>query len=283
MVKVSSTRFVAALSVLLASGAACGFLIQLQNGNKVPQFTGKSTLAQANKQSTTQQNSTSMPAVSSSTPNMDVKISSMKRYPAITREEAIKLAKQGAVGHYDPMDESKGGAAVFTPGTRIDQTKRPEAVASARQHAGRNDPMQAISNEPLITSHLSPAAEKKGIAVLSSASAPIRVPPPPINYSDDNVQLQGVMNSQPRVAKKPQYYQALSGLRLSAIVGDKALLLVPKYLQRQNGWPRSFCLAKGDSIQDAREHNIQIASVSSDSVVLEEGGEKLAKSLSPVR
>jgi hypothetical protein len=259
-----TSRIVAAVAVVVAAGALCGVFFQSKNS--------LTNTANSTNQSPVIEQATEF----ESTPIDRNRLASLKkRYPAITREEAALIARAEA-GKVDPMD-TKMGAPGPAPDLTIDKTGRPTATAAARINAGRRDPMQPIEGSAL--------QQKQARGTIASSTRAGVVPPPPphtvplseMPYPDQVAPRQAV-----QVARKPQFLPAPLHLRLSAIVGERAIVLVPKELQIQNGWPRSFCLSKGDSIEDAKERRIQVASITQDSVVLEENGERFCKSLAPI-
>lgn len=265
-----TSRIVAAVAVVIAAGALCGAFYQQKNNKPI-------NTAQVGQSRATDAASTEF---ESSTPIDSSKLANLrKRYPAISREEAIALARADA-GKFDPMNE-RGGAAGPSPDLSIDKTSRPTAAAAAKMNAGRRDPMGAIEESDWSRRHPQRASAPV------ERSAAIEVPPPPNNtVATSELPYPPARPSQrphPQETKKPEFLPAPLHLKLSAIVGERAIVLVPLELQLQNGWPRSFCLAKGDSIEDVRERRIQVASISQDSVILEENGERFCKSLAPIR
>lgn len=265
-----TSRVVAAVAVVIAAGALCGVFFQSKSDSLDKQ--SKVTKTPRKQQSSN----------SETTPIDQDRIAALKkRYPAITREEATAIARADA-GKLDPMD-NKPGAAGPAPNLTIDQIGRPRATADARYNAGRRDPMQPV--EDADWNH-KPAKQTLNSRKARNSDGPV-VPPPP-NASQVSMSEMPYPPSRPEASpthftKAPDFLKAPLHLRLSAIVGEKAIVLVPKELQIQNGWPRSFCLSKGDSIEDAKERRIQVASITDDSVILEENGERYCKSLAPIR
>ncbi len=263
-----TSRVVAAVAVVIAAGALCGVFFQSKSGSLDKQSkAGKAPIEQQSINS------------ESTAIDLDRVAALKKRYPAITREEAIAIARADA-GKLDPMD-NKPGTAGPAPNLTIDQTSRGQASADARNHAGRRDPMQPVEgatwNRKQANQTINSQKPKKG-----------DVPPPPPNMPQVGMVEMPYPPSRPdaspvHITQAPSFLKAPLHLRLSAIVGEKAIVLVPKELQIQNGWPRSFCLSKGDSIEDAKERRIQVASITDDSVILEENGERYCKSLAPIR
>ena len=261
----STSRIVAAVAVVIAGGALCGAFYQMKNN--------------ASNSSTPSKVATAEPStIAVSTPIDSTALASLKkRYPAISREEAMALARAEA-GKADPMD-NKEGAVGPSPTLTIDKTKRPDAEALARRNAGRRDPMQPVAESSWGRRPQNPTvAQNSG----EPSHGPVQIPPPPEVTNHGHGTGSSIVTPVHNIDKKPQFLPAPLHLKLSAIVGDRAIVLVPKELQIQNGWPRSFCLAKGDSIEDVKERKIHVAAIGADSLVLEENGERFAKSLAEI-
>jgi hypothetical protein len=98
------------------------------------------------------------------------------------------------------------------------------------------------------------------------------VPPPPPNTGLSSLSL----NELPPPPAKPSLARKL---KLSAIVGDKAILtFADKELARENHWPLFITLGMGDQFE-----SLSVVQVDAHSVVLDEDGERSTKNLSPVR
>lgn len=175
----------------------------------------------------------------------------------------------------------------------IEATHRPEAVAMARQDAGRIDPFA-----PLVQSHPFPKPRKGSssrsdddLERLAGAklpgphmgSGPEGLPPPPPGEmaSADDLSLppdpSGIEHHE---FPSPPPRQFLSEhLKLNAIVGDRVILAFKdKEFRRQNGFKKYITLAEGQDFD-----TITLVDVEKDKAVLEENGEQRVIQLDPIR
>lgn len=229
--ELNSTRVIVALSVLLAAGSLCGWIMESKKDSKTA----------ANVQ------------VEKPVSNSAGKLSS---------------------GANDGVRDDKGAIA-SAERAGIERINSESSGLDRSASSGRN---ARLEDEP---------GQKKRRASRRTARGNFKdlVPPPPYIDNDELPvsELPDPPEAAPKITK-PRYLPALMYLRLTAIVGEKAILLVPGILQKQNDWPRSFSVGKGDILEDARNHQIEVASVTADGVVLQQrDGERYSKTLAPIR
>ncbi|MBX9572569.1 MAG: hypothetical protein K2X77_26980 [Candidatus Obscuribacterales bacterium] len=205
-----------------------------------------------------------------------------------------------AVGDSNPVPVPQATAPV--PANRFPATKREEASAEARQVAGRKDPMQPTLE------HAQFPQWSKGVALASADEGSkakdegIKVPPPPPDVpasgtkeklqpppppppSGGETALGGIPGGVdpgmlPMPPEKPSVAQFL---KLTAIVGNKAVLSVPANVRSMTKWPATICLGPGEKIEDANNAALSIVSVDADSVTIDEDGERQVKALPTIK
>lgn len=157
-------------------------------------------------------------------------------------------------------------------------TTRAAALEEAKAAAGRANPFSAIA--PVASfprgGELLAAKSKK------SAAAPIRtnfVPPPPPTAVATPPPGQSEELSVSELPAPPEKQSIASKLKLTAIIGDKAIFtFTDQMFRRQNHYARTLTLASGEQL-DA----LTLVNVAPDSVTLEEDGERVTKALERVR
>lgn len=187
-------------------------------------------------------------------------------------------------------------------------TKRDEAIATARQIAGREDPMQGAFEKipyPAPWTKIGQAggrttlddekAEKdkdnkdsangdKGGAVVPPPPPPSKekpVPPPPPTMAGGPSGPEDLPVTQLPVA--PDKPMVSPNLKLVAILGTKAVLEVPLAMRTANKWPATICLGPGEKFEDPNNGTFSVVSVDPDSVTIEEEQERSVKNLPPIK
>ncbi len=110
-------------------------------------------------------------------------------------------------------------------------------------------------------------------------------PPPPPPPSGGETALGGIPGGVdpgmlPMPPEKPSVAQFL---KLTAIVGNKAVLSVPANVRSMTKWPATICLGPGEKIEDANNAALSIVSVDADSVTIDEDGERQVKALPTIK
>lgn len=177
-------------------------------------------------------------------------------------------------------------APLMTPSTSgvFPATSRQQALNSARQSAGRSDPLAPISGfKPFPTGAEFPKTiekEKTGMSLPPSfnklppsAGEGLVPPPPPVSGSlSDELPVSEL----PLPPDKPSI---VTKLKLTGIIGGKAIFTITdKEAIRQNKWPGYLIMGDGDKFE-----SIEALTVGTDSVVLEENGERSTKTLERIR
>ncbi|MBY0356715.1 MAG: hypothetical protein K2W82_01835 [Candidatus Obscuribacterales bacterium] len=193
-----------------------------------------------------------------------------------------------------------------TPG-KFPATKREQAALEAKQKAGRTNPMTPVfegGTFPRFSAHgqtetlpteakgIVPAPPKSknkakpGINALAVASAAKQrlVPPPPPTVMPSLAGNPG--GSLPPEAglpimqlPPPPDKPSMAGhLRLSAIIGNRAVIQVPYELRFQHRWPAQLMLGPGEQFE-----SIRVVSVDPDSVTIDEDGERSIKTLAAIK
>lgn len=221
--------------------------------------------------------------------------------PSNNLANTLLAANTAPAGDSSPIPQPEAAAtpgSTGAPKVRFPAVKRDEVTAEARQVAGRKDPMQPTmerSSFPQwskgVGAPADEAGDKEKIVVpppppedkVASATK-IQPPPPPMPPSDGGIAggiPGGVDPGQlPLPPEKPSVAQFL---KLTAIVGNRAVLSVPANLRRANKWPEVLCLGPGERFEDSSNGAISVVSVDPDSVTLDEDGERSVKSLPSIK
>lgn len=199
-----------------------------------------------------------------------------------------------------PVGDSNPVAAAPAPKNQFPATKRDEASAEARQVAGRKDPMQPTAERasfPMWSKGIAnssadagdkpadikvpppPPEEKVASGTKEKLMPP---PPPPPSGNETAVGIPGGVDPGmlPMPPEKPTHAQFL---KLTAIVGNKAVLSVPPNIRSVTKWPATICLGPGERIEDSNNAALSIVSVDPDSVTIDEDGERSVKSLPTIK
>ena len=206
-----------------------------------------------------------------------------------------------------PLAAASSSPAPAAPAGAYPATRREEAVSSARQVAGREDPFAGHFEKTAYPGPWTKVAKTGGRTTLdddndekekankehkyaSAGSGSVPVPPPPPK-SEKPVppppppgtggQLAELpIGSLPEPPDKPL---VSPNLKLSAILGNKAVLSVPMQLRVQNKWPAVICLGPGERFEDPANGTFSVVSVDQDSVTIEEESERSVKSLPQIK
>lgn len=199
---------------------------------------------------------------------------SSKRYPATRREEAIIAAKQVA-GREDPMfgtfektpypaPWTKIGAAADVRTTAVDEKEdRDKAEAEKKGKNGSQLANGVVPPPP------PPGKMEKPVP-----------PPPPSNLGG----VAGGSELPPEILPPPPDKPLVTPqLKLTAILGNKAVLSVPLTLRSANKWPAVICLGPGEKFEDPDHGTFSVVQVDRDSVTIEEDQERSVKSLPQIK
>jgi len=185
--------------------------------------------------------------------------------------------------------------------TKYPATKRPEAISAARQVAGREDPTVATFEKAQYPSPWSKAGaaglgHKEGDSQTASADDTTKVPPPPPKTEKEppapppppSTGGGPASASAPEIPidnlpAPPDKPMVTPSLKLTAILGNKAILSVPMQLRTQNKWPAVICLGAGERFEDPTNGSFSVVSVDQDSVTIEEEQERSVKSLPQIK
>ena len=216
--------------------------------------------------------------------------------PATAANQLLAANTPSAV---PPVGDSNPAPAAAAPISRtlFPATKRDEASAEARQVAGRKDPMQPTAEHATF-----PQWSKGGVGgadeegdkpevvkvpppppeIPSTKNEKLAPPPPPPSDSAVGTNIPGVVDpgQLPMPPEKPSVAQFL---KLTAIVGNKAILSVPANVRSMTKWPAIISLGPGEKIEDTNNAALSVVSVDPDSVTIDEDGERSVKTLPTIR
>lgn len=169
------------------------------------------------------------------------------------------------------------------PGVIMPATTRTQAQEQAKSDSGRSDPLAPVTGFKHFPSHdasfVAPdkmsqtgkfAVGKKDAVKggLSESNPYLKIPPPP----PSTPVMPGSMNELPvsDLPAPPERPTLVNSIKLTGIVGNKAIFSVTDLSARlKNNWPKALSLGAGDHFE-----SISVVSVSVDSAVLEENGER---------
>lgn len=182
-------------------------------------------------------------------------------------------------------------------------TKRDEASVTAKQLAGREDPMKGLfertpypgpwtkvaqsggrttSDDEKAEAEEKAGKEGKGSGTVPPPPPPVeatKAPPPPAPIAADAPPELPIENL-PQPPEKPMVSPSL---KLTAIIGNKAVLEVPFKLRIANKWPSTISLGPGERFEDPANGSFSVVSVDPDSVTIEEESERSVKSLPQIK
>ncbi len=176
-----------------------------------------------------------------------------------------------------------GSAAIATttsaaiPKTNYPATRREEAASIARQVSGREDPMQSTFEKiPYPGTKAGSDGHKSESPVPPPPTTKELPPAPSVANGGGSSTPELPIENMPLPPDKPM---VTLRLKLTAILGNKALLSVPLELRLQNNWPAVICLGPGERFEDPANGSFSIVSVDRDSVTIEEEQESSVQSL----
>lgn len=202
-----------------------------------------------------------------------------------TASQATQTAKETA-SNLESRNAPKTGAKSET----YPAISRAEAVSEARKDAGRPDPMTASG---LTAGAMVNRASKS----TKQSQENLFVPPPPpvqgvaptasssIMAANNSVSRQTNLSLQEEVPARIEANTPmnkafkLAGIKLSGVIGNKAILLMRREGARRSERPEVICLAPGDQISTMSKVPISVVSVDPDRVTLELAGNRYVKPL----
>lgn len=226
----------------------------------------------------------------------------------LTAGDIMSMKSVNLLTNGEPMDPEEQA-----PPGKFPSTGRRRAKKEAQIAAGRQDPMLPIAEQgawpqwsrpsEMLADAASgsspgmgakfllppPGAVKAGKNstprnVASAAKLKLVPPPPPMTMPGLGG---GPANSgQPpdmglpiaQLPMPPEKPSIMQHLKLSAIIGNKAIIAVPYEVRFQNKWPAVISLGPGEQFE-----SIRVVSVDPDSVTIDEDGERVVKSLASIR
>ncbi len=192
-----------------------------------------------------------------------------------------------------------------TPAGKYPSTKRDEAASTAHQIAGRQDPMQGAFEKVPYPAPWSRAGsgggrtsqddeqdadrEKNKLEGKDKLADKVLPPPPPPTKSERPVPppppsvVEAPSLPIDNLPQPPDKPLVSPSLKLTGILGNKAVLTVPLLLRTQNKWPSVICLGPGEKFEDPTNGSFSVVSVDQDSVTIDEEGERSVKSLPQIK
>lgn len=213
------------------------------------------------------------PAATPPTPAAPVKAGI---YPATRREDAVSSAKQVA-GREDPM---RG---------HFDKAPYPAPYSKAGENGARTTQDDEKDEKAKAEKEHNYATAKGGSTTVPPppprSEKPVPPPPPSGTGSGAPIASGGSGNDLPldQLPQAPDKPLVSPNLKLSAIMGNKAVLSVPMQLRVQNKWPAVICLGPGERFEDPANGTFSVVSVDQDSVTIEEESERSVKSLPQIK
>jgi len=194
-------------------------------------------------------------------------------------------------------DTNAAGEASLVP-QQIEATPRSQAAERAKTNAGRANPFSSIadykrfpSHGPAIFEHKSKIEEADTVAKKSehehhgkiAGSGLIPPPPPGVQSQLPGPAIQPPppdeslpMSELPMPPSKPSIADKL---KLTGIIENKAIFtFTDNALRRAKKWPRVLALSPGEQFE-----TLSVLNVSTDSVTLEEDGERTVKELMRIK
>ncbi|MBX9721688.1 MAG: hypothetical protein K2X81_09860 [Candidatus Obscuribacterales bacterium] len=168
-------------------------------------------------------------------------------------------------------------------------TKRIDAAFVAKQSVGRKDPMVPLDSDESYISDVTSASNQSKATVekaetrtvvakakddVASSKVSLIPPPPPRTLPLEHVQAQSWKSSPPN---------GLGGVRLTAVIGDKAMLSVRREGSSRSERPEVICLSAGEQTKTVDNVPVSVVSVDKDRVVFEVGGDRFVRSLPEIR
>ena len=194
------------------------------------------------------------------------------------------------------IDDTK--AAVDNTGSEAVETiekfpvsKRNEVQKEARKEVGTNDPMKSLRtastyavkamDDTGLTSDLFVSKKKPSSKMVSY---PGFVPPPP----PDPATAPPVQHVAPAPvahfdAIPPTPERKMFGIKVTGIIGNRAMLLMRKEGMSRSEKPEVVCLAPGEQVRNINSLPVSVLSVDKDRVTLEVDGDRFVKTLPEIR
>lgn len=169
-------------------------------------------------------------------------------------------------------------------------SKRDEVQKEARKEVGTNDPMKSLRtastyavkamDDTGLTSDLFVSKKKPSSKMVSYAGF---VPPPP----PDPVAAAPVHHVAAPVARfEPIPHTSerkMFGIKVTGIIGNRAMLLMRKEGMSRSEKPEVVCLAPGEQVRNINSLPVSVLSVDKDRVTLEVDGDRFVKTLPEIR
>lgn len=209
--------------------------------------------------------------------------------PQQSADSAVTAPVQTIASANSPVVAASSEVLSATPSvSRYPATKRNDAAVVAKQSVGRKDPMVPLNGDESYISGLSnesnhaKATVEKTKTVVAKAEdnaastkvATLVPPPPPRALPVEHVQNQTWKTSPPN---------GLGGVRLTAVIGDKAMLSVRREGSSRSERPEVICLSAGEQTKTVDNVPVSVVSVDKDRVVFEVGGDRFVRSLPEIR
>lgn len=174
---------------------------------------------------------------------------------------------------------------------KFPSSDREQVRKSARREAGSNDPMRSIKTA---TAYTVAAMDDSGLtseqlvsrkkASSKMVSYPGFVPPPPPDPVGPPV---SAAHAAPVLRLDPVSHHAperkMLGIKVTGIIGNKAMLLMRKEGMSRNEKPEVVCLAPGEQVRNINNMPVSVLSVERDRVTLEVDGDRFIKTLPEIR
>ncbi len=171
---------------------------------------------------------------------------------------------------------------------RYPASKRNEVQKLARKDAGSDEPMKSIKtasscvvramDDSGLTSDVF-VSKKKPTGKMVSYPGFVPPPPPdpvaaaPVQRSHQVAQFDAVSHTPERKF----------GIKVTGIIGNRAMLLMRKEGMSRNEKPEVVCLAPGEQVRNINNLPVSVLVVDKDSVTLEVNGDRFVKTLPEIR
>lgn len=201
------------------------------------------------------------------------------------------ISSNSQTGTKQPEEESQKTAQVLYPAS-----SRSQEQAISRKNAGRNDPMQLAqlaSDEEAAPAESFQTSQKGANSGRKSTNGREQIaylPPPPPVVHLGNGYIPPLYNTDPRhtsrigsESKKREPAYKVHGIKVSGIIGDRAILIMRPEGSRMTDRPESLCLSAGDEVRTITKVPVSIESVEKDRVTFKVAGELCVKRLPDIR
>ena len=183
-----------------------------------------------------------------------------------------------------PADKNICTAAVVPPALTPDGKAQshsssvlPDGTSGVKNNSG-NDVSEKNAPAPVHTAAKTvakPAAAHQARRLPSSSRETVHLPQPPAMAARDEKALFSGFKADP--------VSRLTGIRLTAVIGNKAMLSLKAEGSHSHERPEIFCLAAGEQVRTLDNLPLSVIKVEADRVVLDMNGERFVKSLPGVR